>query len=129
MTMMLVMRIVEGPGTVVFGANEDVCADGTSTVDEAPVESDVKDPLAKLEDGPPLPLLELGYTGEYGGGAEYWRGRTCFGNFTDHVSIRIYLNSSRVVATQLLLLLLLKKKKNHTRKSFSSGKRCESHKL
>lgn len=83
MTTTLVMTTVEGPGVVALGGNEDVWTDGKSTVEETPVDSEVEDPLGKLDDAPPPPLLELGPTGEYDGGAEYWRGRTCFGKFTE----------------------------------------------
>lgn len=73
MTTTLVMTIVEGPGVVALDGSEDVWADGTSTVGEMPVDSEVEYPLGKLDDALPLPLplLELGPTGEYGGGAEY----------------------------------------------------------
>lgn len=68
-------------------------------MEETPVASEVEDPLGKLDDALPLPLLELGPTGEYGGGAEYWRGRTCFGRFTDQkksVSNCVYSNAKTV---------------------------------
>lgn len=77
---------------------EAVWPGGTLPVDEIPVDSDVRDSLGKLneatvdsEDRDPAGklddalsplLLALGYTGEYSGGAEYWRGRICFSRFT-----------------------------------------------